>query len=125
LFALNYTVMRSNLQEVGQAVALWDEAGFDQIGFMPMVVRHPDMEAESIYPIRELYYANMDAAAEELILKRRRINTSTSAVPISSRARCGSLIGRIFTGLLLNQVTAKLARSQSCAPHISSVQDQE
>jgi MoaA/NifB/PqqE/SkfB family radical SAM enzyme len=47
LFALNSTVMRANVDEVSQSVALWDGVGFDQIRFIDMVVRHPDMESES------------------------------------------------------------------------------
>jgi radical SAM protein with 4Fe4S-binding SPASM domain len=74
LYAANCTVMRANVDEVGEAVALWDEIGFDQIRFIAMVVRHPAMESESIFPLRERYHANLDAAAEELIARRRRIS---------------------------------------------------
>lgn len=78
LFAVNSTVMRSNLDEIGDSVALWDGAGFDQIRFIAMVVRHPDMEAESLFPVRDRYHANLDAAGEELITSRRRIGMASS-----------------------------------------------
>jgi radical SAM protein with 4Fe4S-binding SPASM domain len=77
LYAANCTVMRTNIDEVGEAVALWDEMGFDQIRFIAMVVRHPTMEAESIFPLRERYHANLDAAVEELIARRRRISMAS------------------------------------------------
>jgi radical SAM protein with 4Fe4S-binding SPASM domain len=78
LFALNSTMMRSNLDEIGDSVALWDQAGFDQIRFITMVVRHPDMEAESLFPVRDRYHANLEAAGEELITSRRRISMASS-----------------------------------------------
>jgi MoaA/NifB/PqqE/SkfB family radical SAM enzyme len=78
LFALNSTVMRANVDEVSESVALWDGVGFDQIRFIDMVVRHPDMEAESLQGLREQYHANLDAAAEELITSGRRISMTSS-----------------------------------------------
>ena len=77
LCAANCTVMRANVEEVGESVTLWDEIGFDQIRFIAMVVRNPVMEAESIFPLRERYHANLDAAAEELIARRRRISMAS------------------------------------------------
>src|SRR5204863_1285763 len=37
----------------------------------------PVMEPESIFPLRERYHANLDAAAEELIARRRRISMAS------------------------------------------------
>ena len=74
LFALNCTVTPANLDEIGESVALWDRENFDQIRFIGMVVRHPAMAADSLYPLRDRFHANLDAAAEELIIRRRRIS---------------------------------------------------
>lgn len=38
-FFINYTLMRSNLDEAMEAVEFWDKLGFDLIGFILMVVR--------------------------------------------------------------------------------------
>jgi radical SAM protein with 4Fe4S-binding SPASM domain len=78
LFALNSTIMRSNLEEIGDSVALWDRVGFDQIRFIAMVVRHPDMEPESLFSVRDRFHTNLDAAGEELIASRRRISMASS-----------------------------------------------
>ena len=78
LFALNSTIMRSNLEEIGDSVALWDRVGFDQIRFIAMVVRHPDMEPESSFSVRDRFHTNLDAAGEELIASRRRISMASS-----------------------------------------------
>jgi radical SAM protein with 4Fe4S-binding SPASM domain len=77
LFVVNATVMRSNLEEIAASVALWDRERFDQIRFIAMVTRHPDMNAESLFPLHERYHANLDAAAEELIDARRRISMAS------------------------------------------------
>jgi MoaA/NifB/PqqE/SkfB family radical SAM enzyme len=78
LFALNSTIMRSNLEEIGDSVALWGRVGFDQIRFIAMVVRHPDMEPESLFSVRDRFHTNLDAAGEELIASRRRISMASS-----------------------------------------------
>ena len=78
LFAVNSTVMRTNLEEIGPSVALWDRAGFDQIRFIAMVARHPEMEPETLFPVRDRFHANLDAAGEELIASRRRISMASS-----------------------------------------------
>jgi radical SAM protein with 4Fe4S-binding SPASM domain len=78
LWALNCTVTRPNINEVAETVALWDGVGFDRVRFIAGVVRHPDMQAENIYPVRDRYHANLDAAAEELIASRRRISIASA-----------------------------------------------
>lgn len=88
LFAVNSTVMRTNLEEIGPSVVLWDQAGFDQIRFIAMVARHPEMEPETLFPVRDRFHANLDAAGEELVASRRRISMASShfnTSPLRSR----------------------------------------
>lgn len=75
LFSINSTMMRRNLAEVGKIVEFWDAAGFDLVRFISMVVREtePELIRDSLYPIREEYHAALDAAALDVIEKRRRI----------------------------------------------------
>jgi radical SAM protein with 4Fe4S-binding SPASM domain len=77
-FAVNSTMMRSNIDEIPEIVAFWDRADFDLVRFLAMVVREnePELIRESLFPIRYRYYALLEQAAAELIASRRRIAMS-------------------------------------------------
>lgn len=79
-FSINSTVMRSNLSETVEALAFWDEHGFDGLNFISMVIR--DLNAglikESTYPIREEFCRIMDAMAENVVREKRRIVVSSA-----------------------------------------------
>lgn len=79
-FSINSTVMRSNLPEVEETVAFWDDQGFDSLGFIYMVIRdlNPELIKESTYPIREEYCRIMDEMAENMIREKRRIVVSSA-----------------------------------------------
>lgn len=74
-FAINSTIMRSNLEETWETVDFWDCQGFDVARLIFMVVRdaNPALLRESLYPVRDAAFATLDAVAERLIAERRRI----------------------------------------------------
>src|SRR5262249_6003519 len=79
LFQINYTVLRSNLDEIPEAVEFWESHGFDHIGFIAMVLRNDNalLREESVGPVFEQVSARLDEAAQIIIKQRYRI-TSTS-----------------------------------------------
>jgi radical SAM protein with 4Fe4S-binding SPASM domain len=78
-FSINTTMMKKNLEEVPEIIAYWDDAGFDLVRFIAMVIRsnEPDLIRESLYPVRQTYVNALDNAAVELIEQSRRIAISS------------------------------------------------
>ena len=77
-FQVNYTILRSNIAEIAEAVAFWDRYGFDHIGFINMVIRD-DAEVlrdESIQPVLDQVNAALDEAARHVIEGGLRISLS-------------------------------------------------
>jgi len=74
-FAINSTMMRSNMDEIPEMVKFWDLNKFDEIRFITMVIRNESAELadENLYPIRQRYYSLLDKAAEEIIKSKRKI----------------------------------------------------
>jgi len=75
-FAINSTMMRSNMNEIPEIIRFWDLNGIDEVRFIVMVIRDEASEllGESLYPIRNEYFSLLDTAAEELIRTRRKIS---------------------------------------------------
>lgn len=75
-FAVNFTAMRSNITEISEAVALWDVIGIDQLRVLGLIIREyePQLLDESLFPILNKFYKNLDDAAIELINTRRKIS---------------------------------------------------
>lgn len=73
VFAVNSTLMRANIEETWETVDVWDRMGIDTLRLIFMVARHPDLLAQSLWPIREKAFAILDNAAERLIAERRKI----------------------------------------------------
>jgi len=78
-FAVNYTVLRSNIPEIVDAVEMFEAMGFDHIGFIGMVMRSdaPILLPEAIEPVKEEMAAALDAAAELVVNKGYRITLSS------------------------------------------------
>ena len=74
-FNLNYTMMRSNLDELSEATEFWDGHGFDAMNFIFVVIREPDSSIikESLYPVRQEAYEKLDQVALRVIEEKRRI----------------------------------------------------
>ena len=74
-FNLNYTMMRSNLDEIGASVKFWDEHGFDAINLIFVVIRAPEpmVIKESLYPVRQAAFDILDRVARDVIESRRRV----------------------------------------------------
>lgn len=74
-FCVNSTMMRSNMAEIEEIVDFWESADFDLVRFIFMVIREnePELIRESLYPVKEQFYAMLDSAAERVIAKRRKI----------------------------------------------------
>ena len=79
--AVNYTVMRSNVGEIVEAVDLWEGLGFDHLGFIMMVIRemHPDVLSETLKDEMARVYTRLDEAARRVIENRFRITLSSAA----------------------------------------------
>lgn len=75
LFAVNFTVMHSNVAEVPEAVALWDNIGFNQLRILGLVVRdrEPQLLNESLFPILDNFYEYLYDAATEIVRNGRKI----------------------------------------------------
>ena len=74
-FSINYTILRSNIAEIPQAVGLWEGLGFDHISFIPMVTRNSNeiLEAESPEPVMAQVHEQLDIAARNVIKSNSRI----------------------------------------------------
>lgn len=68
--AVNFTVMRSNMDEIMDAVAVWDKVGIDQLRFISMVARSRDDRVlkDSLFPVRDIYQAQLDKVAEDKVI---------------------------------------------------------
>ncbi len=77
-FQVNYTVLRSNIDEIVEAVEFWDHHGFDHIGFINMVIRDEAdiLKQETVQPALLALESALDAAARLVIDGRRRITMS-------------------------------------------------
>jgi radical SAM protein with 4Fe4S-binding SPASM domain len=78
-FALNYTVMRYNLEEMLDAVDFWNAKDFDVIRFISMVIREDDLflRENSLWEVRSQYFDLLDQAAGKVIDTRARICVSS------------------------------------------------
>lgn len=74
-FAVNNTVMKSNLSEVITAVDLWESLEIDMMRILPMTVRFPDISLikESLYPINCKVQEVLDDASRHIIENQLRI----------------------------------------------------
>jgi hypothetical protein len=77
-FSVNYTVLKSNVAEIGEAVDLWERYGFDCIGFIAMQVRDPSMQAEALDAVQSEVRRELYAAAERVIAAPYRIAIGSS-----------------------------------------------
>jgi radical SAM protein with 4Fe4S-binding SPASM domain len=79
IFQINYTVLRSNIDEITEAVDFWEAHGFDHIGFITMVKRadSPLLTDETVEPALDRLSARLDEAARRIIERRYKI-TMTS-----------------------------------------------
>ncbi len=88
LMAISYTILRSNIDEIAEAVDFWEARGFDHIGFISMVTRdnNETLKAETIEPVVGQVAAAIDEAARRVIQKGYRI-TMTSPLLRTSKLR--------------------------------------
>lgn len=79
LFQINYTILQSNIDEIVEAVDLWETHGFDHIGFISMVlpVSTGDIVRESPEPVLDRLHEQMSAAARRVIERKYRITLSS------------------------------------------------
>jgi MoaA/NifB/PqqE/SkfB family radical SAM enzyme len=78
-FALNYTVLKSNIDEIVEAVDLWERHGFDHIGFISMILRssEPSIVAESPEPVAAQVGEHIKTAVERIVTGGYRITLSS------------------------------------------------
>ena len=78
-FQVNYTIMRSNVDEIDEAVDFWEAEGFDHIGFIGMVKRddNPMLEQETIEPVIDRIDEKLRQAARKIVNGRYRISVSS------------------------------------------------
>lgn len=79
-FAVNYTVLLSNMNEVPFAPVFWEKHHIDLIRFIPMVVRNDSsfLMENSIWPQRKLYFQLLNKAAETIDESDLRISVGSS-----------------------------------------------
>jgi len=80
VFQINYTVLRSNIGEIAEAVDFWEARDFDHIGFITMVKRNDSalLADETVEPALDRLYANLDEAARHVVSRRYRITLSSA-----------------------------------------------
>lgn len=90
-FVLNYTVLKSNLAEMAEAVAFWDMRGFDHIGFIGMVRRDDNaiLRDESLQDGEALFREQIERIANYLATGTARISVSNSYGIMPAHARAG------------------------------------
>lgn len=76
-YTVNYTALRSNCEEIAEAVDLWDINDFDHMGVIAMVMRddNPLLRAEMLDV--DLFREALFDAAESVIENKRRITISS------------------------------------------------
>ncbi len=81
-FAVNYTLMRSNLDELEEAVAFWEGMGMDHLGLIAMVLRDDNslLRGESLSPNMETVIEKVERAAAMIIKNKYRITLSGAAL---------------------------------------------
>lgn len=79
-FHVNYTLMRSNLDEALEAVEFWDRLEFSHVGFIPMVIRDRNdlLLHESVRSCLPLAYAKLEEVARAVIERGLRITVGSA-----------------------------------------------
>ena len=74
-FAVNNTVMRSNLDEILETINLWESLDIDMVRIITMIVRYPDVSLiqESLYPINNRVQSILDKVSRHIIENQLRI----------------------------------------------------
>ena len=67
-FAINYTVLKSNMNEVSLAPSFWESYNIDLVRFLSMVVRNESefLEKNSLWSVREQYFQALNKAAKSI-----------------------------------------------------------
>ena len=109
-FHVNYTLLRSNLDEAREAPEFWDELGFDLLGFIVMVVRNRNelLLGESLSSCMPLVHEKLEEVARTVIERDLRIIVSSAsyqrAFPLKEQWP-----GNFFSNLVLsNNPAARL-----------------
>ena len=78
-FSINYVLMRSNLEELIEAIDFWGENQFDMLGFIFMVMRDENeyLKSQNLHPILDYVNQKLDEAAEYLINGYKKIYISS------------------------------------------------
>jgi radical SAM protein with 4Fe4S-binding SPASM domain len=78
-FQINYTVLQSNINEIVEAIDMWESHGFDHIGFISMVlpVSTGEIVNESPEPVLAKLQKQMLAAAMRVVERKFRITLSS------------------------------------------------
>ena len=78
-FVINYTILKSNLQDVVDAPAFWGKRGVDLLGFIGMVVRENDnyILENSLWDIKDAYFESLEAAKMEV--ERNKLGIAISS----------------------------------------------
>jgi len=80
-FAVNFTLLRSNLHEIVDSVDFWEELGMDHLGFIAMVLRDENKELQEEclnHDLAELK-TELELAARKVIEKQYKITLSSAA----------------------------------------------
>ena len=78
-FQINYTVVNSNIDEIGEAVDFWEQEGFDHLGFIAMVKRDEDpiVQEESIEARLDDLTRQLHEAARKVVRGGYRLTLSS------------------------------------------------
>ena len=78
-FAVNFTAIRSNMNEIPDAVDLWDNLGMDQLRILGLVVREKQEQVllESIYPVLSEFHSYLHEAVTRVVGNSKKLALSS------------------------------------------------
>lgn len=121
-FMINYTMMRSNIEEIVEAVDFWEKNGFDHIGFIAMTLRDQNelLLNENIAPIMDRVEELLDVAALRVIDGHYRISLTSPFYRASSlREKYPNSFKLLSDGLVISD-NPKARTPCSPGPHFQN-----
>ena len=115
-YTLNYTMTRSNVNQIDDAVDLWEREDFDHISFIAMVRRSDDPEtvAECLDDVHDRVQQNLMMAAERVIRDKLRITLSSS---VFNGSTLSAIYPRSFLGNVVISDNPEAVHAVNCRPY--------
>ena len=115
-YTLNYTMTKSNVDEIDDAVDMWEDYSFDHISFIAMVLRSdaPEAVAERLDNVQDDVKATLLGAARRIIETPLRITASSS---VFNGSDLGKLYPKNVIGNLIVSDHPDAVHAANCRPY--------